>query len=334
MNGRVYDPTLGRFLSVDPVFQFPTNTQSLNPYSYVMNNPLSLTDPSGYSTCSPAGNGTNNGAACEQVSLNPMTGSHLTGVNTGASCSGDCASFAMNALSGQMAKAQGALAKVGLSLGTKNGQFVGIGNGSTGQNDTDKAGTNPTDLHGPQQSSQTQNGGTNQLTAPAPGSSSSGTEPASYTDNLAVDGSPEFKKDVAAVEEKAKAAGITTFDELHHGKQKVVILEGSVDRFVVPKDSDTGYIYWNPTEGAYVRTRDSVEGMRLQSPALGLVHETGHAVDYSDYGIRVNPMPEMDVVNGVETQWAHAYHEPVRDPRFGDGGIARPDTGLFQHDPP
>lgn len=52
MNGRVYDPNLGRFLSVDPVFEFPTNTQSLNPYSYVLNNPLSMTDPTGYvSTC-------------------------------------------------------------------------------------------------------------------------------------------------------------------------------------------------------------------------------------------------------------------------------------------
>ena len=48
MNGRVYDPNLGRFLSVDPIFEFPTNTQSLNPYSYVLNNLLSLTDPTGY----------------------------------------------------------------------------------------------------------------------------------------------------------------------------------------------------------------------------------------------------------------------------------------------
>lgn len=41
-------PGAGRFLSVDPVFQAPTNGQSLNPYSYVRNNPLSLTDPTGY----------------------------------------------------------------------------------------------------------------------------------------------------------------------------------------------------------------------------------------------------------------------------------------------
>ncbi len=51
MNGRAYDYQLGRFLSVDAVIQFPTNSQSLNPYSYILNNPLSGTDPSGYATC-------------------------------------------------------------------------------------------------------------------------------------------------------------------------------------------------------------------------------------------------------------------------------------------
>ncbi|WP_462163192.1 RHS repeat domain-containing protein [Pseudoalteromonas xiamenensis] len=48
MNGRVYDYNLGRFMSVDPVIQSPTDSQSINPYSYIMNNPLSGTDPSGY----------------------------------------------------------------------------------------------------------------------------------------------------------------------------------------------------------------------------------------------------------------------------------------------
>ena len=48
MNGRVYDPTLGRFLSPDPFIQAPEFSQSLNRYSYVLNNPLSLTDPSGF----------------------------------------------------------------------------------------------------------------------------------------------------------------------------------------------------------------------------------------------------------------------------------------------
>ncbi len=39
---------LGRFLSPDPYIQYPDNLQSYNRYSYVLNNPLSYTDPSGH----------------------------------------------------------------------------------------------------------------------------------------------------------------------------------------------------------------------------------------------------------------------------------------------
>ena len=48
MNGRMYDYNNGRFLSVDPFIQEPTSTQSMNPYTYIFNNPLSGTDPTGY----------------------------------------------------------------------------------------------------------------------------------------------------------------------------------------------------------------------------------------------------------------------------------------------
>lgn len=48
MNGRVQDPLLGKFLSPDPFVQAPYHSQSLNRYSYVWNNPLSLVDPSGF----------------------------------------------------------------------------------------------------------------------------------------------------------------------------------------------------------------------------------------------------------------------------------------------
>ncbi len=51
MNGRVQDPLLGRFLSPDPLVQAPYHSQSLNRYSYVWNNPLTLVDPSGFETC-------------------------------------------------------------------------------------------------------------------------------------------------------------------------------------------------------------------------------------------------------------------------------------------
>jgi len=49
MNGRVYDPTLGRFLSSDTVIQSLGASQSINPYSYAWNDPLRYTDPSGHS---------------------------------------------------------------------------------------------------------------------------------------------------------------------------------------------------------------------------------------------------------------------------------------------
>jgi RHS repeat-associated protein len=48
MNGRVYDPVLGRFLSPDPNVQDLSDTQSYNRYSYVLNNPLRYTDPTGF----------------------------------------------------------------------------------------------------------------------------------------------------------------------------------------------------------------------------------------------------------------------------------------------
>lgn len=71
-NGRMYDPELGRFTGVDPFMQAPLNSQSLNPYSYVMNNPLAGTDPTGYlSTCDVLG-----GSACkhQQQTINGASG--------------------------------------------------------------------------------------------------------------------------------------------------------------------------------------------------------------------------------------------------------------------
>jgi RHS repeat-associated protein len=47
MNGRIYDPQLGRMLQADPLMG--PGTQGLNRYAYVVNNPLTLTDPTGYS---------------------------------------------------------------------------------------------------------------------------------------------------------------------------------------------------------------------------------------------------------------------------------------------
>lgn len=48
MNGRMYDPLVGRFISPDPFVQAPNMTQSMNRYTYCMNNPLVYVDYNGY----------------------------------------------------------------------------------------------------------------------------------------------------------------------------------------------------------------------------------------------------------------------------------------------
>ena len=48
MNGRLYDPILGRMLSPDIMVQDEQSSQAYNRYSYCFNNPLRFSDPSGY----------------------------------------------------------------------------------------------------------------------------------------------------------------------------------------------------------------------------------------------------------------------------------------------
>jgi RHS repeat-associated protein len=45
---RYYDPAIGRFISADTIVPNSANPQSLNRYSYCLNNPLKYVDPSGH----------------------------------------------------------------------------------------------------------------------------------------------------------------------------------------------------------------------------------------------------------------------------------------------
>ena len=47
LRARCYDPAIGRFLSKDPVRGIAAIPQTLNPYTYALNNPILYTDPSG-----------------------------------------------------------------------------------------------------------------------------------------------------------------------------------------------------------------------------------------------------------------------------------------------
>ena len=76
MNGRLYDPLLGRFLSPDPYVQLPDFSQNYNRYSYCLNNPLKYTDPSG-----------------ELVWWIPVVAGAIIGAYTGASIQSGTAAF-------------------------------------------------------------------------------------------------------------------------------------------------------------------------------------------------------------------------------------------------
>ncbi|WP_438006702.1 RHS repeat-associated core domain-containing protein [Sorangium sp. So ce321] len=53
LKGRIYDPKLKRVLTPDPVVSAPLFGQSYNRYSYVLNDPLNLVDPTGYEPTGP-----------------------------------------------------------------------------------------------------------------------------------------------------------------------------------------------------------------------------------------------------------------------------------------
>lgn len=48
MNGRTYDPLIGRFMQTDPLVQYLEDAQSYNRYAYLGNNPLNAMDPTGH----------------------------------------------------------------------------------------------------------------------------------------------------------------------------------------------------------------------------------------------------------------------------------------------
>lgn len=89
MNGRVYDPVIARFLSADPIIQDPYHSQSFNRYSYVWNNPLNATDPTGF--CRDAASRIDNakGSICPpEKTVQTSTSVQETGQQPGAGMAG------------------------------------------------------------------------------------------------------------------------------------------------------------------------------------------------------------------------------------------------------
>jgi RHS repeat-associated protein len=71
MKGRMFDPKVGRFLSTDPVVSHPSFSQSWNPYSYVLNNPLKFVDPTGFEGAPPGATDERNNPNVQEYFNNP-----------------------------------------------------------------------------------------------------------------------------------------------------------------------------------------------------------------------------------------------------------------------
>ena len=125
MNGRMYDPLLGRFLSPDPFVQLPDFSQNFNRYSYCLNNPLVYVDPDGEIIWVIAG------AAI-------IGGVWNTVNNWDAICEGGFGTFVkyfgVGALAGGLGAATGVgtAALLGTSTGFAAGAIIGAASGGAG----------------------------------------------------------------------------------------------------------------------------------------------------------------------------------------------------------
>jgi RHS repeat-associated protein len=117
MNGRLYDPAIGMFISPDNYIQAPEFTQSFNRYAYCLNNPLMYTDPSGYTWLSHFWNWVKEGFDNLGDWLNKNDISFQVGTNFSA----------RNNVPFASASVDGRSVTVGYNVNTGN---VGFGNGS------------------------------------------------------------------------------------------------------------------------------------------------------------------------------------------------------------
>jgi RHS repeat-associated protein len=346
MNGRVYDYNLGRFYSVDPFIQFPENSQSVNGYSYILNNPLSGTDPSGYQsnsdvdTQTAAGSSSGGNSAMDQAkeaaadSIVEVRITHKRGTTGCRTCKGEVTGITAkygSGLSVSVSGRKGGFQINGVSLTPNIHQSGKKGESSEiGSVEDRKLVSKDVEFGKSEIDPKTMLARSSSGTSTVAGTTSKTLK----KNNLSIRGSAEFKSKVAQVEAKAKQAGLTIFDDLRNGPVEVIIMEVTGDSvFAMYKNrktkADVPVVEWNPALAMKVRYASvGRDQYAYQSAALGLVHELGHAHQYSIQSLR-GDLPESPVINGWEKQWAEFFGEKTRHPSYLHGGENRKTNDIF-----
>ena len=119
MNGRLYDPIVGRMLSTDNNIQMPDFTQNYNRYSYALNNPLRFTDPDG---------------EWIHILIGAVVGGVFNGIAHADGNGGFWKGFAIGAVAGAVTAATGGAAAgaLGLSAGLAGGAVAGAAGATLG----------------------------------------------------------------------------------------------------------------------------------------------------------------------------------------------------------
>ena len=130
MNGRMYDPVVGRFLSPDNYVQLGDFSQSYNRYSYCLNNPLKYKDPSGefweMVIASALFSAIHSGAMADMNGGNFWDGAWKCAVVSAASSVAACgAGFAVNHWFGSLGTSKTILGIVSKTTSFAVGGFVG-----------------------------------------------------------------------------------------------------------------------------------------------------------------------------------------------------------------
>jgi len=331
MNGRVFDYNVGRFTGVDPFIQFPLNSQSLNPYSYILNNPLSGTDPSGYASCSTNDTVKKCASAAGEGGTASVykqdAGSHIKTKAGEFKNNGD-GTAAVTARSGQSGTVRFAMNGGSTSQGTM---------GSSGRKEQAAQGSEKLAPTAQQSVTGSQTTGSTS-TAPA----TTQTNPPAYQDvdvtaAMYPNGAPgagrifarigkkspkDFEVDVrtALTELATDPTGTLPFDQVSNAGKDIFIRYGKEHKALSSTTGDN-VIDFNPRLGLFMRIRGPNNDLR-QSPMMGLLHEVGHIarglnrtagmIVFAGGKAEWSPSEEQTVTTTYEQPAARAFRESVR----------------------